>query len=1268
MKKTIILLLFIIQLSNVFGIDKDISLTWKDNDKTRQNALPLFSGANLNLLGLPIYNEVLANNGETYQLQVTASETVNENLILDKNIKKQLSQSFELKQELYNKRKEPFIQLTVLPYRFNPTKGVVERITSFRIIKSNTNQAFTRKANNNIQHTYNSSSVLKTGRWYKIRIDQTGIQKLTYSQLKELGIQNPENVRVYGNDGKKLPTQNSESKPDDLNEIPTLQVSKSGTFSDGDFVLFYAEKGETWQYDATKKLFKHKKNPFSSYTYCYLTSDLGKGKTVQTINEPSTAANQIVTSFDDYAYNESDTENLLHSGSEWYGELFSAIVTNYSFNYTFPHLATSSTGKVYFDAAAQSSQYCTFSINYNSTTIGQGSTYPSDANTWATKANGSFSFNPNTDNINLKINFSRQSDPDAKGWLNYIGVNVRRNLTMDNAPLAFRDQNSFGVGNIAQFNIQNTTASTLIWDITNINEVGQMQSSSSGNGKSFKANADILRQYIAFDPTRDGVTPTLKGDNLGLVENQNLHGLPNNQLIIVTHPNFINAANSLANFRKTNDKLTTTVVTTNQIYNEFSAGIPDVSAIRNFVKMFYDRATNAQEAPRYLLLIGDGSYDNHTINPNNPNFIPSYESENSTIESLTYVSDDFFGLLDNNEGDTDGLLDIGIGRFPVQTADQADSIVGKIKRYATANNFGQWRNQFCFLADDGDNNMHLEQADKLANKIIAEHPTFNVEKIFLDAYQQVTTSSGQSYPDVNKQFEDRIRKGALIINYTGHGGVLGLTNEQVITNNTINNYNNYSMLPLFITASCEFSRWDDVDMTSTNKFSDKTSAGEYTLLNTKGGTIALFTTTRVVIAYQNFDINNYFYNYTFKIDPLTNQPYRLGDIVRLAKDEAGSSINNRCFTLLGDPSLMLANPAITTIRTDSINGTSTNLAIDTIKALSKVRINGSVCDASGVLDPTFNGTLTVIIFDKATKRKNLQNEGDPIVEFYTQENTIYKGKVSVENGKFQFSFIVPKDINYSYGLGKISYYAENEKSDRTGVFNKAVIGGLSSNAVTDTKGPTIKLGMNSISFANGSIVNQTPNLMANIEDENGINTSGIGVGHDITAVLDDNTNNKFVLNDYYEADKDSYNKGKLVYPFTSLSEGSHKLKLKVWDVANNSSESTIDFVVMKNESLTIEHVLNYPNPFTTKTNFYFNHNKPGQILDIQIQIFTVAGKLVKTIRTTSNSTGFTSEPIFWDGKDDYGDKIGRGVYIYRLKVKDQDGKTAEKYEKLLLLH
>ena len=744
-------------------------------------------------------------------------------------------------------------------------------------------------------------------------------------------------------------------------------------------------------------------------------------------------------------------------------------------------------------------------------------------------------------------------------------------------------------------------------------------------------------------------------------------------MIILTYPGFLSAAQNIGQFHQ-EEGLKVFITTQELIFNEFSCGKKDPTAIKHFLKALYDNAVNEEEIPRYLLLLGDASYDQRP--ENTTSYIFTWESENSWHRINSYLTDDYFGLLDDDESDRpQDLVDIGIGRFPVTDLQQANDIITKIKNYREKHTesssgsiadfnqtpYGNWRNLVTFVADDEDNNTHMVHAEALSNRVKNEHPNFNLEKIYFDAFQQVSTPGGTRYPDVENRINDQVQRGTLIINYIGHGGEIGWAHERVLNIPTILNWTNMNNLALFFTATCEFARFDDYN---------RVSAGEYCILNPEGGAVALLSTTRLVYSSQNFNLANKFYNYVF-LD-VKNPDYRLGDITMLTKRaSSGASTNHRNFSLLGDPALRLTYPTMD-VNTTSINGIPSidvETVIDTLNALAKVKFVGQV-DMEGQDPNGFTGTLFPTVYGKEKTLFTLGNDGETPFEYTTRKNVLFSGKSSVTDGQFEFEFIVPKDIPFQYGVGKLSYYMfkNNTNTDGAGYAYNYSVGGADLNAPEDTKGPDIEIFLNDENFVSGSITNENPILLAKIFDDFGINTASSGIGHDITAVIDGKTENTIVLNDFYESDQDTYTSGSLKYQLQNLEEGIHSLELKAWDVYNNSSIATVDFEVKNEEELSIDHVLNYPNPFTTYTEFWFEHNQALSTLNVQVQIYTVSGRLVKSIHETVQTDGYRSEPIAWDGKDDFGDRLARGVYVYKLRVQTNDGTSVEKFEKLVILN
>lgn len=1107
--------------------------------------------------------------------------------------------------------------------------------------------------------SFSNSSKLETGDWYKVAVIRDGVYKLSYKFLKNIGFDvdniNPQEFKIYGGQNGLLPELNSANRVDDIKQLAIYVEGESdGVFNKNDYILFYGKSPNTWSYNSTSQVFQHELNDFSDTSFYFITVD-NTGETSKRISQTASLPtfNVSVNKFDDYQFYEKDELNLIKSGNRWFGEYFD-LTTQYDFAFNFPNIDLSTPVDVFVDGAGRSSGSNQFSV-----TAGTGSfTVPfSGVNlscyycSYADYGSNSKKVNASSSIIPVKISYNKPQSGSV-AWLNKIEVNARRNLIMDGDKMFFRDIQSIGIGNVARFSLQNANNVGYIWDVTDPFNVLSQQYTKTNNTITFNTPTDSLKQFVALTSVYDSIV-----FNKGKVQNQNLHGLSSIDYIIISHPKFLNQANILANYHQSKNGFDVSIVTPTQIYNEFSGGKQDIVAIRDFVRMLYEKASSPNEEPKYLLLFGDGSYDNKDRISGNSSFIPTYQSAESFSPTKSYVSDDYYGLLDPNEGrwlSSNGeLVDIGIGRFPVKTNKEAEDVVNKIINYKTSSTMKDWRNLVVYIGDDEDGNAHMYQADQLSTMVDTSNREYNIDKIFFDAYQQESTPGGERYPEVNKSINQQVNNGALIVNYTGHGGEVGWAHERVLGVTDINNWTNKNM-PLFVTATCEFSRFDDPT---------RTSAGELVFLNPNGGGIGLLTTVRLVYSSPNFALNTSFYKHVFK--EVNNQMPRLGDLFLQVKNENGHDANTRNFTLLGDPALKLAYPKHDVIITN-MNGNPIS-STDTIKALSKVTIDGYVANKNGQKLSSFNGTIYPTIFDKKKAISTLNNDGNGVFNFNLQTSKLFKGKVSVVNGDFSYSFIVPKDIAYNYGKGKMSYYAENQEEDANGYFKDFYIGGTAANYAEDNKGPEIELYMNDRNFVFGGITDENPSLLAYVRDEHGINMVGNGIGHDIIAILDDKTEDAFVLNDFYEADLNSYQSGTVKYPFEDLSEGRHTLTLKVWDVYNNSSEETIEFVVVKSKGIVLEHVYNYPNPFTTNTEFWFEHNQPGKQMFAQVQIFTISGKLVKTIEKHVLNQGYRSNTITWNGLDDFGDKLGKGVYIYKLKVRAEDFSVAEKYQKIVIL-
>jgi hypothetical protein len=642
-------------------------------------------------------------------------------------------------------------------------------------------------------------------------------------------------------------------------------------------------------------------------------------------------------------------------------------------------------------------------------------------------------------------------------------------------------------------------------------------------------------------------------------------------------------------------------------------------------------------------------------------FIPTYQSDNSVHLVNSFLTDDYYGLLDEGEGalNAAGLMDIGIGRLPVRNAEQSKVVTDKILHYLEnpASTHGDWRNVIVVPADDENRNTHLNQAEKLINSIDTLDPVYNINKIYFDAYKKQSTPGGGRYPDVNREIVSRVEKGALLVNYVGHGGEVGWADERVLEISDINAWTNYEKMGMFFTATCEFSRFDNPL---------HTSAGELVFLNPEGGAMSMITTTRLAFASSNSQLNLSFADTLF--DAKSHEIPRLGDVLKYTKNTNGNSPNTRHLTLFGDPSMRLPIPqhrVVTTSITDAVTGNPA----DTLFANSLVTISGEVRRVDGTFMDDFDGVLYVKVFDKPSKVKTLgQHPESFVVEFKAQKNIVYQGKASVKEGTFTFTFPVPRDIDYSIGNGKISFYASNGIEDAHGYSTDFKIGGSVAQNQTDLTGPEIRLFLNDTNFVDGGITSENPKLIAYLYDESGINTVGNGIGHDIVATIDGDSYDGIVLNDYYISDLDSYQSGVINYQYFNLPDGDHTLTLKAWDVFNNSGQASINFTVKRKIILAVDEVVAYPNPSGADVWFRFGHNQFDGKFDVELNVFSSSGMLVRTIGPERViSEGYTAGNIHWDGRNNDGSPVRAGLYLCRLMIRDRNGYTSGNTVKVVMV-
>ena len=1219
-----------------------------------------------------VYFERIETKHSNFEVQIIDKEY---SLIENADLPCSIPQETQYEYNLSQLEKNNFVSIEIFPY--TKKSGRVYFLKSFKIKIIPKNQSIIKTKVN-----FQNSSVLANGEWYKIGVKQDGFYEINKSFLESIGIDvgsvDPRNIKIFGKPAGMLPEENYKHRVDDLEQLAIQFIGNQDSyFDDNEKVLFYGQSPNVWVYDSLLNHYKHIQNIYSNNTFYFLTINDSPTKNIQSEevsyldlqNFPIETQN-YVNSFIDYDFHENEQYNLVSTGQQWFGEYFGNN-NLYSFDLAEGELVDSISFRA--RVAARSSISTDFDFKFNNQTTFFSLAVPPETSDdyYYEDSEGIIKIDLNSQfslqnwNGEILVNYKNNGNPSALAWLDYIELNYKRKL--DWAP--FQTQFNFREKPYANgytiFDMPDDSEYVFnVTDPLNVKQHVFLESIDSASPKEiqFATLLDTLSEFVCIRNVNNFESPQF----FGQVINQNLHSYSQADLIIVTHPNFLDQAERLAQFHVNHDNISVVVATTDQIYNEFSSGSQDPVAIRDFIRMFYLSNNNT---PKNLLLFGDASFDYKDIKTTNTNFVPTFQSYRSDNIKLSYCSDDFFGMLDDLEGSSstliDDLVDIGIGRLTVSNNQEAIDVVDKIIHYAN-NSFGDWKNKICFISDDVDESWEdnlLIHADALAVKVDTNYAWVNVDKIYSDAFQQESTAGGERYPDVNQKIIDLINSGVLIVNYIGHGGEVGWASERILELADINNFKNFEKLPVFVTATCEFSRFDDPE---------RVSAGELLFLNSDGGAISLFSTSRTVNESSAYYITNSLYNY---ILDSSSQSNTMGEIMRKAKNDPslGNTVNKRKFALLGDPALKIPYPkyniqtnGIFLVDESSIKGDE-KTPTDTIKALSKVRIFGQL---DGGLN---NGRLYVTVFGKPNSFETLNNNGllETPFEFDLQKNIIYKGKVDIVNSLFDYEFIVPKDIPYQFGTSKLSYYAYDESLniDATGAYEELLIGGVNPNASYDDIGPSIELFMNDTNFVAGGVTNSSPELIAKVFDSSGINTVGTGIGHDIVAIIDNMSNQPYILNDYYEADLNTFQSGVVRYSLSNLSEGTHVLNLKVWDVYNNSNEKDLSFIVSQSEEMVLKYLLNYPNPFSNFTKFSFEHNRPNEYLDVMIQIFTVSGKLVKTLKNNIINIGFRDESITWDGIDDFGDKLAKGVYVYKILVKSvESGEKVEKFEKLVILN
>lgn len=1102
---------------------------------------------------------------------------------------------------------------------------------------------------------YASESVLNSGKWVKIQVAEDGIYKLTAADLKKMGFSNLDKVAVYGYGGWPLDEDFSTTYIDDVPEVAVWRGA--------DYLLFYGKGPRKWEYSFSDKSFIHTNNPYSNYGYYFVTEKETAGRTMEKAASAAGATLQVTT-FDDYVLHEEELVSVNSSGRELYGESFTSTLSR-DFTISVPGI-TNDEGKATLSFISRGNGTITMNVDGNALISGSVSV-PSDEYEVARELYRERAWTADKGET-VKVNIGYSTTGHKNVHLNYFRLQMKRQLKVYDNYTFFRSLSARG--NASRFVIQGADASTLVFDVTDGVNPQQMETSLNGTELSFSIPASAsLREFVVVKPSQIKAPVTV-----GEVANQNLHALPQQDMIIIAQPNFTTQAERLAEAHRTKDNLTVRVVTPESIYNEFSSGTPDATAYRRFMKMFYDRQTSEADAPKYLLLFGDGSFDNRKLTSawksvDMSNMLLTYQTEES-LNQYSYVVDDYFGFLDdanNGEEIYEQKVDIGIGRFPVRTVAQATNAVDKVISYIENKNTGAWKNNLCFMADDGNNADrftigHMEEADSLADHLNRDHPELMIHKLYYDAYKKDKTAG--SYPDVRANLQKLLKDGLLLFNYTGHGGTTALSDEKVVTQTDIAQYT-YPCLPVWVTATCDFTRFDNVE----------TSAGEDVFLNAKSGGIALFTTVRVAYRPYNAYIDSHLLHNLFS--RVNGRKRSLGDAMKAMKRSlvASGSYNTNLvkmgFCLIGDPAVKLAYPEYG-MKVTAINGQPVGETPVSFKALEKITVEGEVLDVSGQLATDFTGIVNPTVKDSkmtVTCLKNNNQDDSPAFTFTDYPNTIFIGNDSVRNGKFSFTFTVPKDISYSNLQGKMNLYAVDTESgnEAQGNFDNFIVGGTSDTAETDTIGPEIRaLYLNDTTFVDGGQVNTTPYFVAELWDKSGVNITGSSVGHDMMLVIDESTVLSYNLNSYYELLPGEEGTGIVKFPIPALEPGKHTAEFWVWDILNNSTVRTFTFEVVEGLKPFLFDVIATPGIAREQVTFHLMHNRPESRMRVGIMVYDLAGRQLWKHEESGTSGLFENYTVSWDLTSG-GARMRPGVYIYRAAISTDNSKDATKARKFIIL-
>ncbi len=1107
-------------------------------------------------------------------------------------------------------------------------------------------------------------SVLREGTWFRISVTQEGVYKLDYATLQSMGMDmsvlNPNQIRMFGNPSGALPEKNGNSRPDDLTEMALyVSGSEDSAFDENDFVLFYAQEPTRWTLNGDK--YQRERNYYSDTTYYYLCVDSGIeglriGEKASLSIEDATT---IVTEFPDFQWHEEELMSPYNIGRNWFGEMLNAQGPELHLDFVFPNLATDKV--LSFNASVlgrckSSAMHYNLRIN-NNLLVNNGVIAKYGEHYYGVLANPSGQFFLDDDTARLTLS-TLPEEIKATLYCDYFEIYAWRYLKRVGNLFPFRLKPSQLDDEKSAIWIQNVGSQHWLWDVSNplvpVKQLGRL----SSDNFVFTINEKVEKRYMMFNPSK--ALPVISWT---AIDNQDLHSITDADMLVITDRSLWQQAMELADFHREKDGMLIEVVDVKEIYNEFSTGTPDPSGIRDFIRMVYHRSAGNL---KYVTLFGRASFDYRDIKGSHLNLVPCFEMKEKSNHEISFCTDDFYGLMDDEEGyNSTGHIDLGIGRIPVSTTEEAEVAIAKIKHYCDlAATHGDWKTDHLLISDD-DNSEYItnnEEYDTIINRLC---PAMNRNKIYCGAYQKVITSSGDRFPQVTDDILDRIGVGLLAMTYTGHGGVVALADERIFGTKEIATLTNYDRMPFVFTATCEFSKYDNPFLVS---------AGEQLFLNPNGGAIAMLTTCRPTYGINNVKIGRCLARTLYKRDA-DGKPLRLGDIVREAKANNANFSNesslpsalslNISHVLFGDPAIRLALPE-GQIKTLKINGKTVEENEIELYAMSMVNLEGEITTYTGQIDAQFNGELWLRLYDKKVPMKVNYDDGSMTVKSY--KDVIYKGKASVRNGHFSLSFQVPKDINPDYGAPRFSYYAYDSIRglEAMGYFDGLVLGSIDPTMIPDNEGPQIHFYWNTPSFTDGDVVESDGVLYANLYDAQGIYHYDFSLGRNIMLGSNATEYNNKVLNDFYEPALDDFRRGRVALPINDLTPGTYNFNLKVWDTQDNASEASLWFVVGEEADIYLAQVRNYPNPFSEETYFTLAHLGDDGDFDLTIEVFDLMGRRVNCITKRVYSVGGAIESVRWDGRDQGGHPLNSGLYTYRLTLTDESGYSRSVSQRMVL--